>query len=328
MLGTISANATTGRTAQGHRHTMGLCVGPDDMYLALRGLRTLGGAARAPLSSPGSRSRAGSRSGRKCCGCCIPRCRTIPAMRSGSAISPAPAACSASCSSPCREKAVQAFLDALTLFGIGASWGGFESLAILLRLTTLPHRDDMGTGRTDAALPYRPGRPSRPDRRSGAGLRRARCRAMKQAPSIVAMDALALSRAIKARQVSCVELMNATLDQIAAINPWVNAIVSLQDRDVLLQQASERDAELARGEYRGWMHGFPQAIKDLTRPRACAPRRLAHLQGFRPGQRRDRGRAPASAPAPSLSARPTCRNSGSARKPTTTCSARHATPTI
>jgi amidase len=78
------------------------------------------------------------------------------------------------------------------------------------------------------------------------------------------MDALALSRAIKARQVSCVELMNATLDQIAAINPWVNAIVSLQDRDVLLQQARERDAELARGEYRGWMHGFPQAIKDLT----------------------------------------------------------------
>ena len=31
---------------------------------------------------------------------------------------------------PVPEKAVHAFLDALTLFGIGASWGGFESLAI------------------------------------------------------------------------------------------------------------------------------------------------------------------------------------------------------
>ena len=31
---------------------------------------------------------------------------------------------------PAPQAAVHAFLDALTLFGIGASWGGFESLAI------------------------------------------------------------------------------------------------------------------------------------------------------------------------------------------------------
>ena len=48
------------------------------------------------------------------------------------------------------------------------------------------------------------------------------------------------------------------------LNPKVNAIVSLQDRGDLLRQAGERDGELARGEYRGWMHGFPQAIKDLA----------------------------------------------------------------
>lgn len=81
---------------------------------------------------------------------------------------------------------------------------------------------------------------------------------------IVMMDALALSRAIKARRVSCVEVMQAYLDHIDAINPKVNAIVSLQDRGDLLRQAAARDAELARGEYRGWMHGFPQAIKDLV----------------------------------------------------------------
>jgi amidase len=33
---------------------------------------------------------------------------------------------------------------------------------------------------------------------------------------------------------------------------------------VLLQQADERDAQLARGESMGWMHGMPQAIKDLS----------------------------------------------------------------
>jgi len=31
---------------------------------------------------------------------------------------------------PAPQAAVHAFLDALTLFGIGASWGGYESLAI------------------------------------------------------------------------------------------------------------------------------------------------------------------------------------------------------
>jgi amidase len=81
---------------------------------------------------------------------------------------------------------------------------------------------------------------------------------------ILMQDALTLSGAIKARQVSCVEVMNATLDRIDCLNPKVNAIVSLRDRGDLLREAEERDRDLARGEYRGPMHGFPQAIKDLA----------------------------------------------------------------
>jgi amidase len=87
---------------------------------------------------------------------------------------------------------------------------------------------------------------------------------MSRLSDIVMMDALALSRAIRGKQVSCVEVMGATLDRIEMLNPRVNAIVSLQERGGLLAQARERDAELARGEYRGWMHGFPHAVKDLT----------------------------------------------------------------
>jgi len=87
---------------------------------------------------------------------------------------------------------------------------------------------------------------------------------MTKPAEIVMMDALALSRAIRAKQVSCVEVMKAYLDHIDALNPKVNAIVSLQDRGDLLAQAKARDDELGRGESRGWMHGFPQAIKDLT----------------------------------------------------------------
>ena len=81
---------------------------------------------------------------------------------------------------------------------------------------------------------------------------------------IVLMNATDLSRAIHAKSVSCVEVMNAYLDHIASMNPRVNAIVSLQDRADLLAQARARDAELARGKSAGWMHGFPHAVKDLT----------------------------------------------------------------
>ena len=80
---------------------------------------------------------------------------------------------------------------------------------------------------------------------------------------IVTMDACALSRAIKAKQISCVEVMDAYLDHIERLNPTVNAIVSLQDRGDLRLEAKARDDELARGHYRGWMHGFPHAVKDL-----------------------------------------------------------------
>ena len=82
--------------------------------------------------------------------------------------------------------------------------------------------------------------------------------------SITDMTAVELSAAIRARQVSCREVMDATLTRIDAANPALNAIVSLQDPDNLRAQADERDAELARGESRGVLHGFPQAPKDLA----------------------------------------------------------------
>jgi amidase len=83
-------------------------------------------------------------------------------------------------------------------------------------------------------------------------------------PELLGMDAVGLSKRIKAKEVSCREVMDAFLSHIDRINPVVNAIVSLQDREALLEQADERDAQLKRGEYLGWLHGFPQAIKDLT----------------------------------------------------------------
>ena len=80
---------------------------------------------------------------------------------------------------------------------------------------------------------------------------------------LVLMDATVLSSAIHSRKVSCVEVMNAYLDHIERLNPTVNAIVALEDREQLLAQARERDAQLGRGESMGQLHGFPHAVKDL-----------------------------------------------------------------
>ncbi len=82
--------------------------------------------------------------------------------------------------------------------------------------------------------------------------------------SIVELDAIELSRAIHARQVSCHEVMQAYLAQVERFNPAVNALVSLRSREDVLAEAAQRDRELDQGQSRGWMHGMPQAIKDLA----------------------------------------------------------------
>ena len=81
---------------------------------------------------------------------------------------------------------------------------------------------------------------------------------------IPGLDALALSAAIHARELSAVEVMQAYLGQIEHHNPRVNAIVSLRKASDLMAEARACDAELAKGHSRGWMHGMPYAAKDLV----------------------------------------------------------------
>jgi amidase len=84
------------------------------------------------------------------------------------------------------------------------------------------------------------------------------------AQDILSLDASTLSRRIAAREIGCRELMRASLDRIAQLNPRHNAIVSLRDEAALLAEADARDVALARGERAGWMHGLPVAVKDLV----------------------------------------------------------------
>lgn len=81
---------------------------------------------------------------------------------------------------------------------------------------------------------------------------------------LVEMPGYELSEAIHDKKVSCAEVMETYLDHIEKVNPKVNAIVTLIDRDDAMAQAKEKDVELAAGHDNGWMHGFPQAVKDLA----------------------------------------------------------------
>ncbi|GIE95704.1 amidase [Paractinoplanes rishiriensis] len=79
-------------------------------------------------------------------------------------------------------------------------------------------------------------------------------------------DATDLAAQLRRREVSAREVVAAHLDRIAAVNPRVNAIVTL-DPDGALRAAAEADERLAAGAEAGLLHGLPIAFKDthLTR---------------------------------------------------------------
>ena len=82
--------------------------------------------------------------------------------------------------------------------------------------------------------------------------------------NITDLPAHAIAQALRRREFSCRDLMQATLDRIAAVNPVHNALVALRDGDDLLREADARDLQLRSGKLLGWMHGLPQAIKDMA----------------------------------------------------------------
>jgi cysteine-S-conjugate beta-lyase len=129
MFGTISANAKTWpQLAEGIK-LLGVCAGPDDVYLALRGLRTL--SVRLAQHHKSGLEMARWLANR-------PEVARVlhPALESdpGHAIWKRDFTGASGLFSivlkPAPQKAVDALLDSVKLFGMGYSWGGFESLII------------------------------------------------------------------------------------------------------------------------------------------------------------------------------------------------------
>lgn len=69
-------------------------------------------------------------------------------------------------------------------------------------------------------------------------------------------------RLIRSRKLSAVELATATLGRIADLDRKLNAFITVTG-DLAMIQARRADRELARGRYRGPLHGIPVSLKDL-----------------------------------------------------------------
>lgn len=82
--------------------------------------------------------------------------------------------------------------------------------------------------------------------------------------SLTDLGAHDLAGLIAARQASSVEICTAFLDRIEAVNPSLNALVSLRPRAAVLAEAAAADAEIAATGPCGPLHGLPMAPKDLA----------------------------------------------------------------
>jgi cystathionine beta-lyase len=129
MLGAITATEEASRAVEKAHEDLGLCPGPEDVYLGLRGLRSLG--VRLERHQRSGLEMAHWLAGR-------PEVARVlhPALPSdpGHALWKRDFTGASGLFSiilkPCTRGAVAAMLDGLTLFGMGYSWGGFESLIL------------------------------------------------------------------------------------------------------------------------------------------------------------------------------------------------------
>lgn len=82
------------------------------------------------------------------------------------------------------------------------------------------------------------------------------------AADLVTLSAVELRRLIGGKQISPVELLDACIAQIEAVNPAVNAICAT-DFDRARDQAKRDEAAVLAGDDLGLLHGLPCGVKDL-----------------------------------------------------------------
>jgi amidase len=80
-------------------------------------------------------------------------------------------------------------------------------------------------------------------------------------PPLTHLSATQLLDRLRRRELAAVEVVEAHLARIAAVNPALNAVVQLT-ADAARADAQRADAAAARGEWLGPLHGLPFTVKD------------------------------------------------------------------
>ncbi|MDP3665139.1 MAG: amidase [Sediminibacterium sp.] len=73
---------------------------------------------------------------------------------------------------------------------------------------------------------------------------------------------LQLASLIKNKKISSVALTGFFIERIKKYGDTLQCVISLTE-EIAMQQAKQADAEIARGKYRGPLHGIPYGLKDL-----------------------------------------------------------------
>lgn len=71
-----------------------------------------------------------------------------------------------------------------------------------------------------------------------------------------------LSKLISSREISCLEVVDATIERIQKLNPKLNAFITILDESAR-REAKHADSLVKQGKYLGPLHGIPISFKDL-----------------------------------------------------------------
>jgi amidase len=107
---------------------------------------------------------------------------------------------------------------------------------------------------------------------------------MRGTDQMLELSAVELRRRVGSKQISPVELLEAAIERISAINPAINAIAA-SDYDRARKEAKAAEAAVLRGDPLGPLHGLPTGIKDLQETRGLLTTYGSPLyRGFVPAQ--------------------------------------------
>jgi cystathionine beta-lyase len=170
LLGMVSANERCFKPLREAYDAFAMTPGPEDVFLGLRGLRTMALRLREHERQALDMAR-WLQARPEVARVLHPALETDPGHAVWKRDFKGSSGLFSVVLKPCSDRALAAMLDGLELFGMGYSWGGFESLVVPFDCATYRTATGLESRRPYPSLPHRPGRSRRPESRPRRRLR-------------------------------------------------------------------------------------------------------------------------------------------------------------